>query len=387
MHITIPVVVVLHTSLPLVVAAPMPLEPDPIIIGPNDNIIYLAEHPDHRITVVVLCIFYASILAFAQGYRAARVVGRKATTRLSDTLVFIQGSICIAFLFAVAIGSSGLGLATQGQCYAIIRICIVMYATAKLALTLFLLERVRIMRAPFVERSQDTLWIIGAITTICGYMIIMGLELIAPEAKNSRTDGTCKIGIQPHAAMAMLVLDTVLNVTLTGIFVWQLRPAIMSLPHHRLSSYRPEKSLSITRILEWKRSGYGGAGRSTSENNLRLMLIRNIIGSILLLMNTIANNAIFLTWPYARMSHACLLMCLTDIVLGMLITHWLSMRSITCASQTDPGRRASSRPESSFSCPAVLSSQAPRGVAEVSGNIAFLSKEQIPASAYFSIQT
>lgn len=62
------------------------------------------------------------------------MVGRKATTKLSDTLVFIQGFICIAFLFAVAIGSAGLGLATQGQCYAIIRICIVMYAMAKLAL-------------------------------------------------------------------------------------------------------------------------------------------------------------------------------------------------------------------------------------------------------------
>lgn len=170
----------------------------------------------------------------------------------------------------------------------------------------------------------------------------MGIELVAPEAENSRVDGTCKIGIQPHAAMAMLVLDTVLNVILTSIFVWQLRPAVTSLPHHRLSSRAPRslgnsKLLSITRILKWKNSLYGGAGRSTSENNVRLMLIRNIVGSILLLMNTVANNAIFLSWPYARLSHACLLMCLTDSkcmpddILGFILT-W-SKLFLVCSSR------------------------------------------------------
>ncbi|KAH7391127.1 hypothetical protein DE146DRAFT_663561 [Phaeosphaeria sp. MPI-PUGE-AT-0046c] len=369
MHMTTSAIVVLQAGLLAVTAAPVPLGPDPIIIEGDDNIIYMAEHPDHRVTAIVLCIFYASLLAFAQGYRAGRVIGRKATTKLSDILVFVQGFICIAFLFAVAIGTAGLGLATEGQCYAAIRICIVMYATAKLALTLFLLERVRIIRAPFVERGRDPLWIIGATTTICGYTIIMGLELIAPQATNSRVDGICRIGIQPHAAIAMLVLDTVLNVTLTSIFVWQLRPAITSLPH-RLSNHAPSRMrncrlLSMSRVLEWKNSTYGGAGRSTSENNVRLMIIRNIVGSILLLMNTIANNAIFLTWSFARMSHACFLMCLTDLVLGMLITHWLSMRSLACASQTDSGYRASLRPDSSFSHPSVLDPQAPRVIKEI----------------------
>lgn len=67
MHITIPIFVVLQAGLPLVTASPIPLAPDPIIIEDGDKIIYLAEHPDHRVTVVVLCIFYASLLAFAQG--------------------------------------------------------------------------------------------------------------------------------------------------------------------------------------------------------------------------------------------------------------------------------------------------------------------------------
>jgi hypothetical protein len=56
---------VLQVGLPHVEAAP--IGDDPIIISGNDKIVYLAEHPDHRITNVVLCIFYAFLLALAQG--------------------------------------------------------------------------------------------------------------------------------------------------------------------------------------------------------------------------------------------------------------------------------------------------------------------------------
>jgi hypothetical protein len=67
MYFMIPVIWGLLAGSPFVTASPVPLAPDPIIITSGDTIIYLAEHPDHRVTVVVLCIFYASLLAFAQG--------------------------------------------------------------------------------------------------------------------------------------------------------------------------------------------------------------------------------------------------------------------------------------------------------------------------------
>jgi hypothetical protein len=62
------------------------------------------------------------------------MAGCKTTTKVSDALVYVQGCICIISLFAVCINVSGLGLSTDGQCYAAIRVCIAMYTSAKIAL-------------------------------------------------------------------------------------------------------------------------------------------------------------------------------------------------------------------------------------------------------------
>jgi hypothetical protein len=179
---------------------------------------------------------------------------------------------------------------------------------------MFLLERVRVIRAPFIERKHDAIWIIGAIVVICGYPSIMGYEFIAPEADLSRIDGVCRIGIEPGGAIAMLVLDTVLNVVLTSIFVWQLRPAISTF-FIRQSNRRQGTmggQSSMAKLFHWEQQGLWSGRRSSSENSLRIMVLRNLIGSALILANTVVNNVIFLTRSFARMSHACLLMCLTD---------------------------------------------------------------------------
>jgi len=62
------------------------------------------------------------------------MTGRKVGIRLSDVLVFFQGFVCAAFLFAVGINTSGLGLSSDAQCYAAIRVCIAMYGVAKISL-------------------------------------------------------------------------------------------------------------------------------------------------------------------------------------------------------------------------------------------------------------
>ncbi|KAH7344274.1 hypothetical protein BKA66DRAFT_434381 [Pyrenochaeta sp. MPI-SDFR-AT-0127] len=290
----------------------------------------LEEKPAHRVAAVVLCIVYAFLLALAQGYRAGRMAGKKSRNGLSDILVFLQGFVSIAFVFAVGIDTAGLGLTTDAQCYGAIRICISLYGAAKIALYLFLLERVHIVRAPFVDRVRDPIYIVGAISTICGFAAIMAYQFVAPMAELSREDGICRIGIQSGAAIAVIVLDTVINIALTMVFIWQLRPAINSIAHPppipapSIVSVKPR--LAISHNISWRKV-VTSVKKTSSRDNLRAMLVRNVVGSSLLLLNTIANNAIFLTWSFAKMSHACLLMCLTDVVLGMLVTNWLTIRS------------------------------------------------------------
>jgi hypothetical protein len=69
------------------------------------------------------------------------MAGQKSKTRVSDVLVFAQGFICTAFLFATVIQVSGMGLQTDSQCSAAIRVCIVMYGADKIALSVFFCTR------------------------------------------------------------------------------------------------------------------------------------------------------------------------------------------------------------------------------------------------------
>jgi hypothetical protein len=171
------------------------------------------------------------------------------------------------------------------------------------------------VRAPFLPRSRDYVWIVGTIMTICGYAGILAFEFDAPRAALSLENGICRIGIQPAAAKTLVVFDTALNVTLTGVFIWQLRFFLGSLIGRSPSNIHntiQQRRKPIYRFAKWEKHSLGSTGRSSSENSLRLMLIRNVIGCILLTINTIVNQATFLTRDFATMAHACLLMCLTD---------------------------------------------------------------------------
>lgn len=182
---------------------------------------------------------------------------------------------------------------------------------------LFLLERVHIIRAPFIDRVRDPVWALGAVTTVGGFAAIMGYEFVAPKAELSRVDGICRIGIRPDSGIAVIALDTIINVALTGIFFWQLRPALGSFifryPGYTSNGSTNQTKWSFLYLFKRKRDDQEQpTTQAASHRNLRVMLTRNVVGSSLLLSATIANNTIFLTWPLASFSHACQLMCLTD---------------------------------------------------------------------------
>jgi hypothetical protein len=178
---------------------------------------------------------------------------------------------------------------------------------------LFLLERVHIVRAPFVDRIRDRLYVIGGVFTTGSYLALMAWQFVNPMAILDHQTGACKIGIEPPAAIAIIVLDILINTVLTGIFVWQLRPAlgsaaprIRSLASDTGCTETDSSARGLKRWLKRTRRAI------SSRNDLRVMLIRNVVGSGFMLFVTLCNNSLFLSWDFAKMSHACLLMCLTD---------------------------------------------------------------------------
>lgn len=182
---------------------------------------------------------------------------------------------------------------------------------------LFLLERVHIVRAPFIDRVKDPVWIFGAALIVVGWAATTAYEYVAPRSELSRVDGLCRIGIRPDSAIAVLVLDTIVNVALAAIFIWQLRPALGSIVHRdSAGSFKFTAGTSNRSLLNIFRPPTSERGRTTTRANsarkVEAMLMRNVVGSCLLLCAQIANNVLFLTWPFATHSHVCQLMCLTD---------------------------------------------------------------------------
>ncbi|EOA91250.1 uncharacterized protein SETTUDRAFT_86125 [Exserohilum turcica Et28A] len=272
------------------------------------------DRPLERLAVVLICIVLAFLLALSLGYRAGRLAGQRSKTRGSDILVFVQGFFCTAFLFIVAVLAAGLGLETKRQCFVAIRICLASYGLTKMTLYLFLFERVHIVRASFLDRRRDPIYVIGVLLTTCGFIAIASWQYTDPMAEISAQDGRCRIGPKHDSAIAIITVDTFISLILTGIFVWQLRPAVSS-PLPEMPSMTstlskttdaptrgPKSWVKRVRKIIW--------GFNLSE--LQAMVLRNIVGSTIMLGCTLFNNVIFLTHDWSKVGQACMLLCLSD---------------------------------------------------------------------------
>jgi hypothetical protein len=52
--------------------------------------------------------------------------------------------------------------------------------------------------------------------------------------------------------------------------------------------------------------------RASLHRDLRRMLVKNVVGSIFMLIATAVNNILFITQEWANESHSCQLLCLSD---------------------------------------------------------------------------
>ena len=146
-------------------------------------------------------------------------------------------------------------------------------------------------------------------------------EQVSAHAELSKVDGICQIGITRDAGYFVMAFDATINVALNGIFIWLLMPVLQSRAHRE--EHGGEQQGTTTNALErWsstRSSVIGifkyqskGSGATTFRETVKDMLWRNVVGSTLVLLLTLANVAVFLTVSAAKLSHVCLLTCLSD---------------------------------------------------------------------------
>ncbi|KAF2474181.1 uncharacterized protein BDR25DRAFT_385633, partial [Lindgomyces ingoldianus] len=256
------------------------------------------------------------ILTVSPGYRAKQLEWKKLKTlNLTRTFVLILYLLAITFVFTAAVLENGLQLSSAPACSSAIIICLIFYVSSKGTMYVFLVERAHVMRAPYVRRVQDWIWLGGILMITMGFGSIAICAFTWPIAELSPDDGRCRIGLPLKVAIPLLSFDVIINLALTGIFIYLMRSLLQF-------SGMPNSTATLNSTTRGLRRILHSAGRQTSpstrpryRNSLKpieALLRRTLIGSVLVTLSTIGNHALLYTLKGRELAWLCLTMCIFD---------------------------------------------------------------------------
>ncbi|KAL5399238.1 hypothetical protein PMIN06_000986 [Paraphaeosphaeria minitans] len=281
-----------------------------------------------RTVYTVVALFCAVVLAILFGLRAKSLArNMKKKNNLTSAILSFLFLFAICFIFATVVVESGQNLTSSNLCYSAIIICLVFYTTNKLAIYIFLLERARIVRAPFMRRHRDWLWICGMFIICAGFGTVAIIGFIFPVAELSELDGRCRIGLPRKVAFPLMCFDIGLNFLLTGLFIWLLRP-VLSFHRVNLMPGVLKKIASRVRSATSEASLRNRRPQMDDLNNIiKILLWKCLIGSTLVMLPTVGNMVTFYVMRGRELGWICLTICTLDVSWGVLIVNWLTIGS------------------------------------------------------------
>lgn len=254
----------------------------------------------------------------------------------------------LCYIVVSAVLVSGQGLYTYELCDAGTWVCLMFYIMAKGWVYAFLVERVHVVRAPFVRRSKDKVYMACMIPAMFMYAAISINSYFWRVTAMHDSDGRCHFGITSQASVPILTVNVLTNVFLTGIFFYLLRPVIKL---HGLSTL----SAGLTRKSKTEKTDIQPAHNDSAvQRNIRILLWKSIIGAILIELPVIANMVQFLVTGGSELGMMCLTFCMADAFWDALVIHWLTFGSSAEAEKdllrsTEGSRQALTRQQESVS--------------------------------------
>lgn len=176
---------------------------------------------------------------------------------------------------------------------------------------IFYLERIHIARQP-LDRKHDKIWILGMVITV-GFFGGMALWCIAtPHASISMQDGHCRIGSDMIPSYTTFSTDIIINIALTGVFVWLILPV--------LKNQRGLGTMSSASAHAPARSPFSIRGVLTNDvesddrlsQSVKKMLRKNIIGSALTFAAGAINLIIYFVDATSQIAFVCYTLCIVD---------------------------------------------------------------------------
>ncbi|OBZ70953.1 hypothetical protein A0H81_09114 [Grifola frondosa] len=208
-----------------------------------------------------------------------------------------------AFLFSTGVLIHGAGMELNiTVCSLGVFSCIVFYASSKIMIYLYLIEKVHVVWSPIsrVARLKSLIYL-GGLSLIVVYVGV-GIILVCGRITYFRDDGSCVIGLTRHASLVLLVYDLLVNILLTSLF-------LLSLSRARF------RSVSVRRVA-----------------------VRTVWAAAVALTTSCINILILTLMHGHQLGWICLGSCGTDVVVNAVVLFWVSTGSNAdpSATTTDP---------------------------------------------------
>jgi hypothetical protein len=143
-----------------------------------------------------------------------------------------------------------------------------------------------------------------------------------------QADGRCHMGIPGGASIPFMVVDIGVDAALTGVFFYLLRPVVKL---HGLNTISGVFNKSTVK------GGHAGPARKETavQRNIRILLWKSLVGSMLIMLPTIANMVQFYITSGRELALICLALCVADVSWDAVVIHWLTFGSLDAEQELD----------------------------------------------------
>jgi hypothetical protein len=220
-----------------------------------------------------------------------------------SVLVLIIYTLVVIFIVTSTALVAGQALTTYKLCVAGTWICLILYTITKLVIFLFLVERIHIVRAPFVQRKHDKIYLACLSIILFGFCPATVNGYIGPVINMGPEGRRCYFGIRGSASIPILGMNMFVDLVLTGVFLYLLRQG------HGLPVFS-------NKLWGRKRRGAsracGDASETPMQRNIRTLLWKSIIGGLLIELPMMGNMIQFVVTRGQELGTVCLALCVVE---------------------------------------------------------------------------
>ncbi|KAI0329683.1 hypothetical protein GY45DRAFT_1304273 [Cubamyces sp. BRFM 1775] len=259
----------------------------------------------------VIHLFGVSVLAFllAKKVHWGDVSSFQALSRIAwpRLLVILNVIDSWLFLFSTGLLVNGTGMElSETVCFLGILNCIIFYATSKILIYLFLVEKVYVVWSGAARKKRLRSPIYMTCLSVVAVYMGVAIFLILGRISYFRDDGSCVIGLTRPASLTLLIYDLFVNVFLTSLFVWPL------------------------------------LNRKFNTPRIRRVAIRTLWAAAVALTTSCINILVLTIMHGKQLGWVCLASCGTDVVINAGVLCW-----VTSGQSSQSGGSSSSRDSTS----------------------------------------